>query len=107
MALERVYSLRRRAASTMCWLLSARICGRLRLIGIGFQIGDDLLQVAQDLAVHLDHPRLAAGLCGGDDLQQLLALFVVLWHDSEVVTNIGQVGRALACGQVFCTGRPQ
>lgn len=78
MALERVYLLRRRAASMMCWLLSARVCGGLRLIGVGFQRRDDLLQVAQDLPVHLHHSCLAAGLGGGDDLQQLLALFAVL-----------------------------
>ena len=52
--------------------------GLLRLSGGVFQTGDDLLKVAEDLAIHLGHACLAAGLGGRDDLQQLLPLLVVL-----------------------------
>lgn len=40
--------------------------------------GDDLVEVAEHLPVHLGQPLLAAGLGGGDDLDDLLALLVVL-----------------------------
>ncbi len=55
---------------------SARTDGRLRLPQFVFQTG--LLQVAEDLAVHLDNACSAAGLGGRDDLQQLLPLLAVL-----------------------------
>jgi len=82
MASARVYPLLLlRAASTTCWLLSARIGSRLRLSGVVFQTSDDLLQAVEDSAVHLDHACLAPGLGGGDDLQQLLPLLTVLWQE--------------------------
>ena len=43
--------------------------------------GDDAVEVAQDLPVHLDQPVLAAGLGGGDELQDLLAVVAVLGQE--------------------------
>jgi hypothetical protein len=40
--------------------------------------GDDLVEVSEYLPVHLSQPLLAAGFGGGDDLDDLLALLVVL-----------------------------
>ncbi|EST18219.1 hypothetical protein M878_45435 [Streptomyces roseochromogenus subsp. oscitans DS 12.976] len=37
---------------------------------------------------------MSAGLGGGDDLQDFLALLAVLGKKSRVVTNIGQVRQA-------------
>jgi hypothetical protein len=77
-ARRRVVWERRRAAATRCWELSARI-GHLgaggRVVG---ESGDDVVEVAQDLLVHLDQAGLAAGLGPGNDLQDLLAVGVVL-----------------------------
>ena len=69
--------------------------------------GDDVVQVVQDLTVHLGESLLSAGLGGGDQLQGLLPLFAVLGRNSAVVRNIGQVRQALACGQLCWTGSPQ
>jgi hypothetical protein len=63
----------------MMWrVLSART-GRLRLAGpwVCFQCADDLVEVAEDLPVHLAQAGLAAGLGRGDDLQHLLAVLAV------------------------------
>ncbi|WP_158692914.1 hypothetical protein [Streptomyces roseochromogenus] len=72
--------------------MSARI-GRLRVFVL-IEGGDDAVEVVQDLLVHLDEPLLSAGLGGGDDLQDFLALLAVLGKKSRVVTNIGQVRQA-------------
>jgi hypothetical protein len=73
-------------------VLSARIRGlRSPGVGRGLERGDDLVEVAEYLPVHLGQPLLAAGLGGGDDLDDLLALLVVLGQELRVVTNIGQV----------------
>ena len=60
-------------------VLSARIgglaCGGGR---VGVQAGDDVVEVDQDLLVHLDQPLVASGLGGGDDLEDLSAVLVVL-----------------------------
>ena len=37
------------------------------------QAGDDVVEVGEDLLVHLGQPYLSAGLGGGDDLDDLLA----------------------------------
>jgi hypothetical protein len=42
--------------------------------GIALQRCDDLLKVVGDLLVHGDHPGLAAGLGGHDELQGLPVL---------------------------------
>src|SRR4051794_11742774 len=81
MAFARVYSLRRWAALMMWRLLSARIGGTHRAVRRRVEHGDDLVQVVHDLEVHLDHTSLPSGLGGGDDLQQLLALFAMLGHE--------------------------
>jgi len=65
----------------MCRLLSDRIRGHLRLAGVDLEGGDDLLEVAQNLAVHLDHTCLATGLGGGDELHDLVVLFAVLGQE--------------------------
>ena len=54
-------------------LLSARMFGILRRV----EGGDDVVEVAQHLPVHLGEPLLAAGLGGGDQLQGLLAFLRV------------------------------
>jgi hypothetical protein len=60
----------------MWWVLSARIRSLLFLgAEVGFERGDDVVEVAQDLLVHLGQALLAACLGGGDDLQDLLAVF--------------------------------
>ncbi|MFI8888638.1 MULTISPECIES: hypothetical protein [unclassified Streptomyces] len=82
--------------------MPARISGGLRLFGVGFQRGDDPIQVAQDVLVHLHHPCLAAGLGGGDDLQQLLALFAVLRQE----LGGGDEQRAGQAGVGVRTGLP-
>jgi hypothetical protein len=61
MARWRVCSARRRAAATTWWVLSARIGGLVFLVL--FDLADRLVQVGEDLLVHLD-PGLA--LSAGD-----------------------------------------
>src|SRR5712691_24233 len=77
-ALALVSSCRRLAAAMIGPVLSARIGDVLLRVVAGLQGGDDALQVAGDLLVHLSHPRLPAGFGGGDDLQGLLVLLAVL-----------------------------
>src|SRR6516162_9225558 len=77
-ALARVSSCRRAAATASGVAGSGRIGGCLLLLAACFECGDDLVQVRGDLLVHLG--------------------------DSGVVTNIGQVRHELACGQVFTSG---
>src|SRR2546423_6357477 len=80
-ARRRVVWERRRAAAMRWWELSARI-GRLRVVSrVVRERGDDAVEVAQDLLVHLDQAGLAAGFGGGDDLQDLLAVGVVLGQE--------------------------
>ncbi|VBA40691.1 hypothetical protein LAUMK13_03185 [Mycobacterium innocens] len=43
--------------------------------------GDDVVQVMQDLTVHLGQTLLTAGFGGGDQLQGLLPLLVVLGQE--------------------------
>jgi len=63
-------------------VLSARIgglaCGGVR---VGVQVGDDAVEVCQDLLVHLDQPLMASGLGCGDDLEDLSAVLVVLGQE--------------------------
>jgi hypothetical protein len=42
---------------------------------------DDAVEVAQDLLVHLGEPGLAAGLGGGDELDNLTAVGAVLGQE--------------------------
>jgi hypothetical protein len=59
--------------------LSARIrVPRCLGVRLGFERGDDLVEVAEHLPVHLGQPLLVAGFGGGDDLDDLTALLVVL-----------------------------
>jgi hypothetical protein len=54
-------------------VLSARIRRPRSLrIRLGFERGDDLVEVSEYLPVHLGQPLLSAGLGGGDDLDDLL-----------------------------------
>src|SRR5690349_13510827 len=80
-ARRRVAWERRRAAATTWWELSARM-GRLRAGGrvIG-ESGDDAVQIAQDLLVHLGQPGLPASLGSGDELDDLAAMDVVLGQE--------------------------
>ena len=73
----------------------------------------ELVQVAGDLPVHLGEPVLAAGLGGGDDLQDLPAVLAVLGQEfgggdehragqaplTELTSAFGHVTR-LPCGRV-------
>ncbi|MFD8462705.1 hypothetical protein ACFV27_38900 [Streptomyces antimycoticus] len=72
--------------------MSARI-GRLRVVVL-VEGGDDAVEVAQDLLVHLDEPLLSTCLGRGDDLQDFLALLAVLgqevWRGDE--HRAGQAG---------------
>jgi hypothetical protein len=77
MARRRVAWERRCAASMTWWELSARIGDRL-VGGRVVEGGDDPVEVAQDLLVHLDQAGLAAGLGGGDELDDLRAVGAVL-----------------------------
>ena len=104
MALARVSSCRRRARRSARAVLSAGIGGCSSAVRCRPERGDDRCRGCQDLLVHLGEAGLAAGLGGGDDLQDLLPVIVVLGQELGVVMNIGQVRHALACGQVFCTG---
>ena len=81
-ARRRVAWARRRAASMTWWELSARI-GRPRsaVPGSSLERVDDAVEVAQDLLVHLDQPGLAAGLGGGDELDDLRAVGAVLGQE--------------------------
>src|SRR5690242_9413866 len=82
MALLRASSWRRLAAAISCAVLSARIGGP-RPVGVcrGLERGDDLVEVAEHVPVHLGQPLLAAGFGGGEDLDDLLALLVVLGQE--------------------------
>ena len=76
MALALVSSCRREAASESG---SGRICGFfLPVLAAVFESGDDLVQVAGDLPVHLGDAGLAVRFGRGDDLQGLLPLGVML-----------------------------
>jgi hypothetical protein len=57
--------------------------GGLRWLGVCALLegGDDLVEVAGDLPVHLGEPVLAAGLGGGDDLQDLPVVLAVLGQE--------------------------
>src|SRR5262245_27945819 len=82
MALLRVSSCRRQAARIRCAVLSARIDGlRLVGVGVGLQGGDDPVEVAEHLLVHLSQPLLVAGFGGRDDRQDLLAVLAVLGQE--------------------------
>jgi hypothetical protein len=62
--------------------LSARIGGLAGPgLGVGLKRGDDPVQVAQDLLVHLDHALVPGGLCGLDELQGAATLLVVLGQE--------------------------
>jgi len=60
----------------MCRVLSARTCS-LRFPRVGLESGNDAVEVAEYLAVHLGEAGLAARFGGGDDLQDLLAVLAV------------------------------
>src|ERR1019366_10389703 len=76
MALARVSSWRRAAASERG---SGRTGGRLFLItALGIEGGDDLVQVAGDLPVHLGNAGMSCGFGCGDDLQGGLPLGMML-----------------------------
>ncbi|MEV4170218.1 hypothetical protein [Nonomuraea sp. NPDC049709] len=51
------------------------VCGGPAILLQGI---DDAVEVVQDLLVHLHHALVATGVSGGDDLQDLAALLVVL-----------------------------
>src|SRR6266568_146506 len=89
-ARARVSSCRCLAAATMGAALSGRIgLGLLGLVLVlvrgfllvFFQRRDDALEAGGDLAVHLGHAGLPAGLGGGDDLQGGAALGTVLGQE--------------------------
>lgn len=68
---------------------------------------DDSVEIAEDLRVHLDEALLSSGLGGGNYLQDLAAMFMVL-RKKFCCSDEHRTGQAaLACGHVFCTGRPQ
>jgi hypothetical protein len=48
---------------------------------LGLECCDDLGEVASDLPVHFGEAVLAAGFGRGDDLQDLLAMLVVLGQE--------------------------
>src|ERR1700688_1981071 len=76
MALDLVCSCRRAAAPESG---SARTGGCLVIIApLGLEGGDDLVQVAGDLPVHLGDAGMPAGLGRGDDLQGGLPLGMML-----------------------------
>jgi hypothetical protein len=63
-------------------VLSGRIGFRLWLrSALGLECCDDLGEVASDLPVHFGEAVLAAGFGGGDDLEDLLAVLVVLGQE--------------------------
>ena len=75
MALLRASSWRRLAAAIRCAVLSARIRGARSLgVGRGLERGDDLVEVCENLPVHLGQPLLAAGFGGGDYLGDVLVV---------------------------------
>src|SRR6516225_463041 len=76
-ALARVSSCRRLAAAARGAAASGHIGGTVLRVLVGLEGGDDPLEAAGDLLVHLRHPRLPAGLGRGDDLQGLLMLAAV------------------------------
>lgn len=81
MALALVSSCRRTAA----WESgSVRTGGLLRLIAAAvLQCGDDLVEVAGDLPVHLGDASVAVRLGGGDDPQGLPPLIAVLREELD------------------------
>src|SRR6266699_2318976 len=76
-ALARVSSCRRLAAAVSGVAASADIGGTVLRVLAGLKGGDDPLEAAGDLLVHLHHPRLPAVLGRRDDLQGLLMLAAV------------------------------
>jgi hypothetical protein len=110
MARSRVAWLRRRAAWTRKRLLSARTCGLLAEAGLrilaGLQLGDDPVQGAEHLLVHLDQAELPVG---GGALEQpagLLTLGAVLVEELRGGDE-HRADQALACRQRCWIGRPQ
>lgn len=69
----RVAAARRRAAAITWWELSARISG-VFLLGL-LDLTDHVLQVGEDLFVHLDHAGLAFALGDVDEGECPVALF--------------------------------
>ena len=78
------------------WELSARIGDLLAGLRVILEGGDDSVEVAQDLLVHLDQPGLAAGLGGGDELDDLPAVGAVLGQElgGGEERRAGQTGRS-------------
>src|SRR6266511_4680327 len=81
MARCRVAWLRWWAAWMRKRVLSGRIGGLLLAWFFFLERGDDLVEVAGDLPVHLCQARLAAGFGRGGDLQQLLVLLAMLGQE--------------------------
>jgi hypothetical protein len=112
-ARRRVAWERRRAAAMTCWELSARIRHLPVVGGVVGERGDDPVEVAQNLPVHLGEAGLAAGLGGGDELDDLPPLGVVLGQElrSGDENRAGQAGVGVRAGlldrQSFWTGSPQ
>lgn len=70
----------------MWWRLSARIiaCARLTCrIGpaLVVECADDQVEIAEDAGVHLGKSLLTAGFGGGDDLQDLSSVLMVLGQE--------------------------
>ena len=62
-------------------MLSARIGGIDPDGRVVIEGGDDAVEVSEDLLVHLGQPGLAAGLGGGDELDDLTAVGAVLGQE--------------------------
>jgi hypothetical protein len=73
-------------------MIAALLSGRIGclLAGCAFEGRDDLLEVPGDLPVHLGQPVLAAGLGGGDDLQDFVVMVAVPGQELRA----GDEGRA-------------
>src|SRR5271156_4586288 len=80
-ALARVSSCRRAAATASGVAGSGCTGGCLLFIAAGFERGDDLVQVRGDLLVHLGDAGVPGGFGGGDELQGCLFLGMVLGEE--------------------------
>ena len=74
---------------------------------VAFEAGDNGGEVVGGTGVHLREPGLAATFGAFDDVEGELEMFAMLGQELGVVMKTGQLGQALACGQLCCSGSPQ